>query len=189
VLDMIPADRNVSIEREVWPALVSDGLYGYGAEGAYWLDIGTPDRYLQGMGDILSGAVDTAVSERLDAQRQAVLGTLAPDAHVRGPAIVEDGATLAAGAQVIGPAVIGAGVTLGKGAVVERSVVLAGGAVGDSAHVRDAIVGLNVTLGAHTRVEGQAVLGEGVSVGADNVLARGVKLFPGTTLGDGAIKF
>ena len=57
VLDLIPPDRNVSIEREVWPALVGNGLYGYGADGAYWLDIGTPDRYLQGMRDILSGAV------------------------------------------------------------------------------------------------------------------------------------
>ena len=46
-----------------------------------------------------------------------------------------------------------------------------------------------MTLGSHTLVEGQAVLGDGVTLGANNVLARGVKLFPGTTLGDGAIKF
>jgi len=189
VLDLIPPDRNVSIEREVWPTLVGEGLYGYGADGAYWLDIGTPGRYLQGMGDILSGAVETAVSERLNAQRQAIHGELAADAHVRGPAIVEEGASLGSGAQVIGPAVLGAGVKLGSGAVVERSVVLAGGELGEAAHVRDAILGPNVTLGSHTLVEDQAVLGDGVTLGANNVLTRGVKLFPGTTLGDGAIKF
>ena len=32
VLDLIPAGRNVSIEREVWPQLVGNGLYGYAAE-------------------------------------------------------------------------------------------------------------------------------------------------------------
>ncbi|HEX6390536.1 MAG TPA: NDP-sugar synthase [Solirubrobacteraceae bacterium] len=179
VLDLIEPDRNVSIEREIWPALVGNGLYGYGAEGAYWLDIGTPDRYLQGTADILSGAVQTAVSA----------SDLASGPHVRGPVIVGDGAQFGAGAQVIGPAVIGAGVELGAGALVERSVVLDGGRIGEAAHVRDAILAPNVTLGAHTRVEGQAVLGEGVTLGGENVLARGVKLFPGTHLGDGAIKF
>jgi mannose-1-phosphate guanylyltransferase len=179
VLDLIPPDRNVSIEREVWPALVGDGLYGYGAEGAYWLDIGTPDRYLQGTADILSGAVQTAVSA----------ADLAVGPHVRGPVVVGEGAEFGAGAQVIGPAVIGRDVKLDAGAVVERSVVLSGGRIGQAAHVRDSILGPNVTLGSHTLVEGQAILGDGVTLGANNVLARGVKLFPGTHLGDGAIKF
>src|SRR5881275_694745 len=40
VLDLIPAGRNVSIEREIWPRLVGDGLFGYPSQ-AYWLDIGT----------------------------------------------------------------------------------------------------------------------------------------------------
>jgi len=33
------------------------------------------------------------------------------------------------------------------------------------------------------------VLGEGVTVGADNVIAHGARIFPGVTLPDGAIKF
>src|SRR3982750_3364470 len=64
VLDLIPAGRNVSIEREVWPRLVGDGLYGFVAD-AYWLDIGTPERYLQGTFDIIEGNVQTAVREDL----------------------------------------------------------------------------------------------------------------------------
>ena len=64
VLDLIPPDRNVSIEREVWPRLVGEGLYGF-PPSAYWLDIGTPERYLQGTFDILEGNVRTAVAERL----------------------------------------------------------------------------------------------------------------------------
>ena len=48
VLDRIPADRRVSIERETFPALVESGtLYALGSE-AYWLDTGTPDAYLRG---------------------------------------------------------------------------------------------------------------------------------------------
>ena len=29
ILELVPPDRNVSIEREVWPLLVGDGLYGF----------------------------------------------------------------------------------------------------------------------------------------------------------------
>ena len=65
VLDLIPPDRNVSIEREIWPELVGHGLYGFAAEHAYWMDIGTPDRYLRGSFDILEGRVKTALAEKL----------------------------------------------------------------------------------------------------------------------------
>ena len=64
VLDLIPPDRNVSIEREVWPRLVGEGLFGFAAD-AYWLDIGTPERYLQGTFDILEGNVARPSAERL----------------------------------------------------------------------------------------------------------------------------
>src|SRR5271155_1826460 len=43
ILNLVPAERNVSIEREVWPLLIGKGLYGIPLEG-YWLDIGTPER-------------------------------------------------------------------------------------------------------------------------------------------------
>src|SRR5947209_5280964 len=61
ILDgMPPAGTNVSIEREVFPVLVGRGLFGYVADG-YWLDIGTPERYLLGTYDILEGSVRTEV--------------------------------------------------------------------------------------------------------------------------------
>jgi mannose-1-phosphate guanylyltransferase len=59
VLDqMAPAGSRISIERDLFPELVGRGLYGYEGSG-YWLDIGTPDRYLQGTFDILEGDVET----------------------------------------------------------------------------------------------------------------------------------
>ena len=60
VLDLIPEGRAVSIEREVFPRLVGKGLYGHRLEG-YWMDIGTPERYLQASWDILERRVETDV--------------------------------------------------------------------------------------------------------------------------------
>src|SRR5438876_29497 len=66
VLDeMAPAGTNISIERDVFPRLVGRGLYGFATDG-YWLDIGTPERYLQGTFDILSGRVRTELGGRLE---------------------------------------------------------------------------------------------------------------------------
>src|SRR3954447_19823791 len=60
LLDEIPGGRAVSIEREVFPRLVGNGLYGLRLEG-YWMDIGTPQRYLQASWDILEARVKTSV--------------------------------------------------------------------------------------------------------------------------------
>jgi mannose-1-phosphate guanylyltransferase len=188
ILDRIEPDRLVSIEEEIWPELVGHGLYGFGHDGAYWMDIGTPDRYLQGTADILARTVRTAVADRLDDAGQALLGDVAAGATVSGPVIVEAGARIADGATIVGPTVIGAGTTVETGATVERSVVLDRVTIGADAVVRDAILSPGVFIGARTVVSGQAVIGAGVHVGADNVLGSAVKLFPGLQLPDGAIK-
>jgi mannose-1-phosphate guanylyltransferase len=61
VLDRIAGDRKVSIEREVFPAMVNDGvLFAHDDGGAYWIDTGTPVQYLDAMLDLLDGKRGTA---------------------------------------------------------------------------------------------------------------------------------
>ncbi len=43
-LELIPAGRPVSLEREIFPLWIERGLYGYRSEAAF-LDIGTPESY------------------------------------------------------------------------------------------------------------------------------------------------
>src|SRR5271156_2035709 len=125
VLELVPAERNVSIEREVWPLLIGDGLYGFPSE-SYWLDIGTPERYLKGTFDIIEGNVKTAVTERLGA------GYLVIDegADVQGraipPAVIERGVQIARGAHVGSLVVLGENVRVGANSTVERSVIFSG---------------------------------------------------------------
>jgi mannose-1-phosphate guanylyltransferase len=188
VLDLIPADRNVSIEREVWPQLVGEGLFGYAAE-AYWLDIGTPERYLQGTFDILEGNVETAVAERLGPGYLAVGDRVQADGRIIPPALVDRGCTIAAGAHVGSLVVLGEGVTVGEGTKIERSVVLNGAEIGADCVLRDCIVAAGVRVGDGSEISAGAVLGEGVTVGERNVLSRGVRVFPQTDLPDGAITF
>ena len=188
VLDLIPPDRNVSIEREVWPRLVGNGLFAFAGD-AYWLDIGTPERYLQGTFDILEGNVQTAVSARLGSGFMYVADQVETAGRIVPPAIVERGCRIEAGAHVGSLVVLGEGVRVGEGSKIERSVVLNGTEIGPGCTLQDCIVAAGVRIGEGTVVSGGAVLGEGVTVGARNVLTRGVRVFPQTELPDGAITF
>jgi mannose-1-phosphate guanylyltransferase len=189
VLDgMAPAGTNISIEREVFPTLVGRGLYGYPADG-YWLDIGTPERYLQGTFDILEGNVSTEIGRRLSEVGRALQDGADVQGRVVAPALVGAGSTVAFGAIVGGRTVLGENVTIGAGAHVESSVLLDGASVGQRSTVRGSIVGTGAQIGDHCHVEDRVVLGEGVKVGSDNVLTAGARIFPGVQLPEGAIKF
>jgi mannose-1-phosphate guanylyltransferase len=188
VLADVPAGEHVSIEREVFPTLVGDGLYGYEASG-YWLDIGTPDRYLQATYDILDGLVRTTVTDACDAAHLAIADGAEIEGRVVGPALVGSGARVASGALVTGRSVLGRGVEIGEGAHVDGSVVLDGAVVGPHAHLTHCIVGPGARVGAHCRLGEGVVLGECVTLGADNQLAAGARVSPNVSLPDGAIRF
>ena len=112
----------MSIERELWPRLIGAGLYGFPAEG-YWLDIGTPARYLQGTFDIIEGNVATAVRERLGDSYLAIAeGAEVPAARSRRPcssaACRSPRAPMSAAWSCSGE-----DVRVGAGSSVERAVV------------------------------------------------------------------
>jgi mannose-1-phosphate guanylyltransferase len=188
ILDLVPPDRNVSIEREVWPELVGDGLYGFPSE-SYWLDIGTPERYLQGTFDIVAGNVATAVGERMGGGSLGVQEGADVRGEVLAPALIERGVQIEEGAQVGPNVVLGEGVSIGAGSVIERAVILAGSEIGADCELRDCIVASGCRIGLRTKITDGAVLGERVVVGADNVIARGARIFPGVQLPDRAIEF
>jgi mannose-1-phosphate guanylyltransferase len=188
ILRLIAPDRNISIEREVWPQLVGNGLYGYVASG-YWMDIGTPARYLQGTFDIIEGSVATPVRERLGSDWLAIEEGSAIEGRVVPPALIEAGARVAAGAQVGSLVVLGRDVEVGAHTTIERAVVLAGGRIGSGCVLRDCILAPGCEIGDGTTISGGAVLGEGVRVGGDNVITRGARIFPGVELPDRAIEF
>jgi mannose-1-phosphate guanylyltransferase len=188
ILSLIPPGVPCSIEREVFPRLVGDGLYGYAGAG-YWLDIGTPQRYLQATFDILERNVRTAAGERLGASFTAVADGVRSEGRVVPPALVEPGCRIGEGARIGALAVLAADVAVGARTEVEQAVVLRGAEIGADCRLSYCIVGSGVRIGDRTRVEGGAVLGEGVTIGADNVIGAGARIFPGVNLPDGAISF
>jgi mannose-1-phosphate guanylyltransferase len=188
VLELLEAGEPASIERDVFPRLVGDGLYGCVARG-YWLDIGTPERYLQGTFDILEGSVGTQVAERMGTSYLCVEQGVESEGRIVPSALVETGCRIAEGARIGGRAVLEHGVTVGENTTIESAVVMRGAEIGANCTLRSCIVGGGARIGDHCVVDGMSVLGEGVTLGAGNVVSNGARIFPGVSLPDHALLF
>jgi len=188
VLDLLEPEQPASIERDVFPRLVGDGLYGYVA-GGYWLDIGTPERYLEGTFDILEGTVTTSVRERMGDSYLCVEDGVENAGRIIPSTLVETGCRIGDGARIGGRVVLEQGVTVGAGTTIERAVVMQGAEIGEQCTLAGCIVAGGVRIGDRCTIDGLSVLGEGVTVGDGNVISNGARVFPGVTLPDGALLF
>jgi mannose-1-phosphate guanylyltransferase len=186
--EMAAPGTNISIERDVFPKLVGRGLHGYVGAG-YWLDIGTPERYLEGTFDILEGNVLTGLAAQLEDGRHVLADGARSEGRLIAPALLGEGSSVGPRAIVGGCVVLGRDVVIGPAAHVERSVILEATRVGAHSTIRGSIVGPGVEIGEHCHLDAGVVLGEGVRLGAHNTLRSGVRLAPGTSLPDGAIRF
>ena len=137
------AGENISIERQIFPSMIGSGLRLFGfPSDAYWIDLGTPENYLQAHVDMMEGRVH----------------------GVRYPAPwVADGAEIDLRAHLGRWVAVGPGASVGPDAKVEDSVLLRGVRVGPGARVRGSIVGPNSRVGAGSALWA-CLLGEGAIV-------------------------
>ncbi|MGH2938359.1 MAG: sugar phosphate nucleotidyltransferase [Solirubrobacterales bacterium] len=141
VFDLIPAGRSVSIETEVFPRLVGEGLCGLRLDG-YWMDIGTHERYLQATWDILEGRVATEVRPTAPGLLLAEDSEVADSARIGPRAVISPGCEIGADA-VVSSSVLLDGCTIGAGARVSDSVLAAGAVVEPGAQLVDTMVAEN----------------------------------------------
>ena len=157
VIDEIPAGRAVSIEREIFPQLVGNGLYGYPAAG-YWMDVGTPRRYLEGTWDLLAGVIDSTLPERDETGSLVYEGGLTSGAHIGPQAVVGHHCSVGSDSSVE-RAVLHDRVTVGADCALRECIVAEGARIGDGAEV-----GPNAVIGKDARVAAGAVVGEDARV-------------------------
>lgn len=191
VLDRVPAGERHSFERQLFPGLLDDGqpMYGFPSD-AYWLDIGTPAKYLQAHHDILDRRLAcTFPGKEIAPAVWAEEGAwIAADAAVGGPALIGAGCRIAAGAAV-SRCVLGPGCCVGEGARLEGAVLHAGCRVGAGSVLGDCALAAGVEVGEGVEIGGQAVLGGGAVVGDANELRCGIRVWPGARIPASSLRF
>ena len=191
VLELIPPGRAVSIEREVFPRLAAEGaVYGIALPG-YWLDVGTPESYLQAHRDVLERLFPTEVGSALGADFTLVDPTAEVDSGARlvPPVYVGPGAVVESGARLGSLAVLGAGSRLAEGGVVENAVVGSRAIVGARCTVVGSLVGDDAELGSECELHNLAVVGPGASLGVGNALDHGLRIGAGQHIPERALRF
>ncbi len=172
VIDRIPADEVVSVERDTFPGLLAAGerLTGVVDDG-YWLDLGTPLSFVRGSADLVLGRVDSSAVPGPTGPALVLPGAdVAPDAVLAGGTVVAPGCRVGSGARVVA-SVLMPDVTVAEGAVVDDSVLATGAQVGPGAHLQGAVVA------------------EGARIGAAVELLDGARVWPQAVLADGSVRF
>src|SRR5918995_4351551 len=127
VLARIPAGREVSIEREIFPELQESGRLRAHISSSYWRDIGTPRSYLAASHDVLSGAVGAREGfEYQDVDPSVECGK---NVRLLPPVSIDEGCKISDLATIGGRSSLGKGSVVGEGAVVEGSILLDGAEV------------------------------------------------------------
>ncbi len=172
ILDRIPRGREVSVEREVFPALLADGvkICGY-VDATYWRDMGTPEDFVRGSADLVRGIAPS------------------PALHGhRGEQLVHDGAAVSPGAVLIGGTVVGRGAEIGPGVRLDGAVIFDGVKVEAGSVIERSIVGFGARVGPRALIR-DGVIGDGADIGARCELLRGARVWPGVAIPDGGIRY
>ncbi len=145
---------SLSIERDIFPAVIASGrpVFGF-VQNSYWLDLGTPEKYLQAHFDIFQGKV-----RGLDYPAPWVAGDadVDPRSHLGSWVAIGPGAVVEASAR-IEDSVLHAGSRAGQGAVIDGSILGAGSTVGAGSIIQACVLGSGATVSAGAHLEGVKV--------------------------------
>ena len=182
VLAQIPPQANFSFERELFPLLLDHGepVYAF-PSSAYWIDIGTPEKYLQLHRDLLSGKSSqyplAPGEEILIGEHSDIHAT----AQIKGAVVIGGNCSIGRKVKLTGPVVIGTGCTILEDTVIEESIIWRNTRLGQRVNLKNSIVADNCYLEANSVIE-DSVLGDNVTVASGYKLEPGSKIWPGTSL-------
>lgn len=175
LLAAIPPVTRFMFEHHVFPKLLQEGepILGYCSD-AYWIDIGTPEKYLKANHDLLRQWDE---SVRTEGKSQ-----IHPAARVEGPALFAEGCVIARDAIIKGPAVLGPRCSIARGAAIDGAVLWADSRVGEAAVLKDCIIGSRSYIQEGCQIPAGCIVGDNTIVGRGSRLAPGAKVGPDASI-------
>lgn len=155
VLNYIPGGENYSFEYQLFPDLLErkEKFYAFLSSDNYWLDIGTPERYLQAHYDLLSGRIKNF---QVDKDRNFQMSA---DAGIDDKSCIADECVIKSGARIIN-SVLGKDVIIAENTTVQNSVIWSGTKISSETRVSDSIIGRDCNIGKNVRVGSGSVLAD-----------------------------
>jgi mannose-1-phosphate guanylyltransferase len=163
--DRIPADVAWSIERSFFPSFIERGeTFLASIYRDYWIDIGTPEKYMQVHRDIMNGRYSMPPFNGAPGTMWvAPTARVAERAHLEGPLFVDEGCVIEAGARLGPYTVLGTHCQVEPDANVSGAIVWPDSRIGREALVTDTIIGRSGHIGRNVQLRG-GVLGDTTSI-------------------------
>lgn len=165
IFEYIPAERSVSIEREVFPRLAEENLlFGYVFSGL-WTDIGKPQDYLE---------INREILRHTRPKHSRVPGNV----EIHEPVAIDKKVAFGENASIGPYAVLGKNVSVGKNVRIKDSVVFPHTKISDSCTVDGAIIGENVNIGKRVKIGRGCIIADHAKIKNNISLAKEVSVCP-----------
>ncbi|MFW6304718.1 MAG: sugar phosphate nucleotidyltransferase [Candidatus Saliniplasma sp.] len=148
ILDLIPPDEKVSMEDEIFPLLVDDGLFGFEFDG-YWVDCGRPSSFFEATRVLL----DEKGQEYLIGDRSFIEGEIEEYSVV--------GIDCTIGNSKISNSIILDGVEIDDGCVIENSIIGYDVIIEDDVKIVDSVIADNEYLDKGMEIVNEKIGSEG----------------------------
>jgi len=167
VVAMIPHGRPVSLEREIFPVLASQGEMRGWRHAGFWYDIGKIPDYINANRQLL---------RRTEFRETTNVETIVPMAKIRQPSYIGKNCTIE-DATKLGPyTILSERVSMKRGAQVSETIVFEQTTLGENCTIEDSLIGEGVTVGKETRI------GKGSLIAGQVVIPDGATIRPGSMI-------
>jgi len=180
ILSYIAPNAFSMFEKDVFPPLLEKGqaIYGHPFQD-YWIDIGTPEKYLRLQYDLLRRSLGNSSTKSEGESR------ISSSAQIKGPAIIGKGCLIDGNSVIKGPVVLGPGCHVEESAAIEGATVWQDCQIGRKARLRNCVVASRCHIGEESEILDGCILGDDVRVGKGSKLSNGVRIWPGKSIEPG----
>ncbi len=192
IMALAPEGQKYSFERGLFPAALKKGLriFGYVSD-SYWLDVGTPGKYLMAHHDILEKKIpfDFPYKEIADDIYIGEGSKFDKSNFYSGPVVVGENTVLEKGAKILPLTVIGDNCRISPGSKVSGSLIFNKVKIGKNCSIKNSIISNNVELDEDVAIEDISVIGDNSRIGKNNILKSGIKININSNIAEGQISF
>ena len=124
VIDQIPANQVISVERDTFPNLLSSGVKvcGY-LDNSYWLDIGNPAALVKASADLVTGVITSVATPKHSGDHLIAAGAqVSPSAIINLGSVIESEVVIEGNCLISG-SIISRGVKIGENCQVINSII------------------------------------------------------------------
>jgi mannose-1-phosphate guanylyltransferase len=160
IINQIPANQVVSVERETFPTLLKNGanIRGF-IDNSYWLDVGTPQALLTASRDLARGKIPSpAVVNKINDCVISPSAKINSTAKISGGSTIGDEATIEAGVEIVG------------------SIISADVQISANSKIKNSILGRSVIVGHSAQIIG-SVVADGEKIAEKSILRQEISLF------------